>query len=56
MKAVLPILIICGIGIAACIAYIVFLCVKSLQRRPPRKREFEIEEDSLTVKLKRRKR
>lgn len=51
MKTVLPIIIVCGIGIAACFAYIVAVCVKAIKRRPPREREFEIEENVLTVKL-----
>lgn len=57
MKAVLPVIIVCAVGMALCFAYIVALCVKALRKRPPRKHEFEIEENVLTVKLdKRRKR
>lgn len=57
MNKVLPIVIVCGVGIALCAAYIVFLCVRALRANPPskRKHEFEIEEDVLTVKLGRRK-
>ena len=57
MDKVLPIIIVCGIGIAACLAYIVFICIKALRANPPtrRKHEFEIEEDVLTIKLDRRK-
>ena len=57
MKKVLPIIIVCGVGIALCLAYIVFLCVKALRINPRSKRthEFEIEDDVLTVKLGRRK-
>ena len=57
MDKVLPIIIVCGVGIAACIAYIVIICVKALRAHPPIKRihEFEIEEDVLTIKLDRRK-
>ena len=57
MKKVLPIIIICGVGIALCLAYIVFLCVRALRVNPPTRRthEFEIEEDVLTVKLGKRK-
>ncbi len=51
MKTVLPIVIVCGVGIAVCVVYIISLCVKAIRNRPPRKREFEIEEDVLTVKL-----
>lgn len=55
MNAVLPIIVICSVGMALCLAYIVAVCVKALRRRPPRKREFEIEENVLTVKLNRRR-
>ena len=57
MKKVLPIIIVCGVGIALCLAYIIFLCVKALRANPyaKRKHEFEIEDDVLTVKLGRRK-
>ena len=58
MKKVLPIIIVCGVGIALCLAYIVVLCIKALRTNPlsKRKREFEIEEDVLTVRLGKRKR
>lgn len=57
MNKVLPIIIVCGVGIAVCLAYIAFQCIKSLSDRPHkrRKHEFEIEEDVLTIKLDRRK-
>ena len=55
MEKVLPVIIICGVGIALSIAYILSLTVKALRKRPPRKREFEIEENVLTIKLGRRK-
>lgn len=56
MEQVLPVIIVCGVGIAVSLAYIIALIVKALRRRPPRKREFEIEENVLTIKLgKRRK-
>ena len=54
MNKVLPIVIICGIGILLSLAYIVVVSVKAL-RRHPRKREFEIEEDTLVIKLGKRK-
>ena len=50
MEKVLPVIIICGLGILACLAYIVAVCVKAI-RHSPRKREFEIEEDVLVIKL-----
>ena len=55
MEKVLPVIIICGVGIALCVAYILSLTVKALRNRPRRKREFEIEENVLTIKLGRRK-
>lgn len=54
MDKVLPVIIICSVGIALCLAYIVYLCVRSLRRKPPRGRrrnEFEIEDDTLVIKL-----
>lgn len=54
MKTVLPVIIVCGIGILASLVYIVVVCVKA-KRRSPRKREFEIEEDVLVIKLGKRK-
>ena len=57
MEKVLPIIIVCGVGITLCVAYIVFLCVKALRANPHvrHKHEFEIEDDVLTVKLGKRK-
>lgn len=57
MDKIMPIIIVCSVGIALCLAYIVWLCVKALRANPhaKRKREFEIEDDVLTVKLGRRK-
>ena len=51
MEKVLPIVIVCGIGIALSLAYIVAVGIKALRHRSPRKREFEIEEDVLVIKL-----
>ena len=51
MEKVLPVIIICGVGIVACLAYIVAVCVKAIKRRPRRVREFEIEDDVLVIKL-----
>ena len=55
MEKVLPIVIVCGIGIALSLAYIVAVGIKALRHRPPRKREFEIEEDVLVIKLGKKK-
>lgn len=54
MDKVLPVIIICSAGIALCLAYIVYLCIRSLRRRSPRRHkrnEFEIEDDTLIIKL-----
>lgn len=56
MEKVLPVIIICSIGIAAAIGYIAYLIVISLRpKRTKRRNEFEIDEDSLTIKLGKRK-
>ena len=57
MNKVLPIIIICSVGIAVCLAYIVWLCVQALRVNPPKRhtREFEIEDDVLTIRLGKRK-
>ncbi len=58
MNKVLPVIIICAVGIALCLGYIVYLCVLSFRRRIPRARkrnEFEIEDDALVIKLGKKK-
>ena len=57
MDQILPVIIVCGVGIALCVAYILFLVIRTVRANPPqrRKHEFEIEEDVLTVSLGRRK-
>ncbi len=58
MNKVLPVIIICAVGIALCLGYIVYLCVMSFRRRMPRERkrnEFEIEDDTLIIKLGKKK-
>lgn len=58
MKQVLPIIIICAVGIAASLAYIIYLCVNTLRSRPhgsKRVTQFEIDDDVLTIKLGKRK-
>ena len=51
MDKILPLIIVCGIGIAASLGYIVAVGIKALRRKPHHKREFEIEEDVLVIKL-----
>lgn len=60
MKSVLPVIIICSVGIAVCLAYIVYAVVTALKKRPPKPRknkrnEFEIDDDTLIIKLGRKK-
>lgn len=56
MDKVLPIIIICSIGIAAALGYIVYVIVVALRaKRGKRSNEFEIDEDSLTIKPGRRR-
>lgn len=56
MKQVLPIIIFCCVGIALCLAYLVFLIVKSVNSSKPRKSEsFDFDENTLTISLKKRK-
>ena len=53
MDKVLPIIIVCGVGIALSLAYIAWQCVKVLRANLPKRRprELEIEDDVLTIKL-----
>lgn len=56
MKQVLPIVIFCCAGIVLCLAYLVFLIVKSCNACKPRKKEsFDFDENTLTIDLKKRK-
>lgn len=56
MKQVLPIVIFCCAGIVLCLAYLVFLIVKSINGDKPRKKEsFDFDENTLTINLKKRK-
>ncbi len=54
MNKVLPIIIICSVGITACVALLIaMLCKKILifVRRRRQKEEFDIDESTLTVRL-----
>lgn len=57
MDKVLPIIIICGVGIAVTIGYIIFVIARAISfKRGKRPNEFEIDDDTLTIRLgKRRK-
>lgn len=52
MDKVIPIIVICSIGIAASIGYVAYLLINSFrEKRGKRRNEFEIDEDSLTIRL-----
>lgn len=58
MTKVIPIIVICSVGIALALGYIAFVAVKAISAKRGSKRarnEFEIEEDALTIKLRKRK-
>lgn len=56
MEKVLPLIIICSIGIALCLAYLTFVLVKALRKKFGKNRNrFEIEDDVLTIELDRKK-
>ena len=63
MDKVLPIIIICSVGIAFAIGYIVFVIVNTFRskygkrgKQGKRRNEFEIDEDSLTIRLGKKRR
>lgn len=53
MLKVLPIIIICSVGIAAALGYIIFVAVKAVcnRRKKLRRNEFEIDDDTLIIRL-----
>lgn len=52
MQQVLPIIIICGVGLSVCFVLLLIILIRCLQRRFRKKREvFEMDERTLTVKL-----
>lgn len=53
MKEVLPIVIFCGVGIVACLAYIVVVVARYVKRRG--KETFEVDDNTLTIRLKSKK-
>ena len=59
MEKVLPIIIICCVGIAAALGYIVWVVTRYFmgsKRCNRRRNEFEVEDDTLVVKLGKRHR
>lgn len=56
MDKVLPIIIICGVGIAVTVGYIIFVIVRAVSfKRGKRPNEFEIDDDTLTIHLRKKK-
>lgn len=53
MQAAMPVVIICSVGIGACLAYLVALAVVAIRKktRYGNRNQFEIDENSITVKL-----
>lgn len=57
MEQAIPIIVICSVGMAVCLAYLIYALIKALRNKGKfRKRNtFEIDEDSLTIKLGKKK-
>lgn len=56
MDKVLPVIIVCSLGIAGALGYIAYLIVSAFRtKRGKRRNEFEIDEDSLTIRLGKKK-
>lgn len=57
MKEVLPIIIICSVGILVCLTLLTIIAVKAIKKKLMRAEyeEIEIDDDVLTVSLKRKK-
>lgn len=57
MEKVIPVIVVCGVGIAVALGYIAFVVVRTIStkrgRRP--RNEFEIEDDTLVIKLGRKR-
>lgn len=54
MKEILPIIIVCAVGLAVCAFLLVLIFVRYLRRKKVfrrRSEEFEIDENTLTIKL-----
>lgn len=57
MDKVIPVIVVCSVGIAAALGYIAFVIVRSIMTKHgarPRN-EFEIEDDTLVIKLGRKR-
>lgn len=57
MEGAIPIIVICSIGMAGCLAYMIYALIKALRHKGKfrRRNTFEIDEDSLTIKLGKKK-
>lgn len=56
MKEVLPVVIGCIVGIFICLGYLMFLLVKSIRKKYPKKAEtFDFDENTLTIDITKRK-
>lgn len=53
MKGVLPIIIVCAIGLAACFSILTYIFVQYLRKKVFRKKkvEYDLDERMLTIKL-----
>lgn len=55
VEQAIPVIVICSVGMAACLGYIVYAFVKWSRRKLGKRNTFEIDEDSLTIKLGKKK-
>lgn len=52
MQKILPIIVICSVGLAVCLGLLLFYFVRFVVRRIKRRREvFELDENTLTIHL-----
>ena len=52
MKEVLPIIIVCGVGLSVCVGLLVFFFVRYVRSKIRKKsEEFEMDENTLTIRL-----
>ena len=52
MKEILPIIIICSVGLVVCFGLLILIFVRFLRRKTRgRREEFEMDESTLTIKL-----
>lgn len=52
MDGILPVIIICSVGIAACFAFLGYVLVQHLRRKIHKKKvEYDLDDRTLTIKL-----